>query len=515
MLLLLVILSLCSATRWTIPTHLEDSVSLEGFRIVTRVAGFTVLDLQHNRTRSAPSQFQVSEKRRQHTRYYRNGATDPLYQSQWHLFAIGTTEQATGKGITVAIVDDGLERNHPDLRSNYAGDLSHNFNSGNPSDPSPYRSDGHGTSAAGVCCAARNNICGRGVAYEASVVGIRLIADSVYDYEEATALTFKSDKIRIYSCSWGPADDGMDMVAPGPVLQAALALNYEATIYIWAGGNGRDVMDSSNYDGYANSPYVLAIGSVNHENQQAYYSESGANLMGVTPSSGAGRGITTTDLTGADGYSNGECTSSFGGTSSSAPLAAGIIALMLQIRPELRTRDVQHIIAKYASKSPVGGSWSVPNVRGYTHSNEFGFGLLKVPDLLSATTSWQRVGPLKRFKAQQVQVNRVIPIVAPIISPADLGFIERVLVTVYMSHGRRGQVNVSIRSSYATSILASHRGDMHSGTSAWTYSTLRHWGEELKKGDVWTVEVGDDTPDGYVGSVQGVVVEWMGNSSPP
>lgn len=525
--LLFLFLTVATATveRWTLPSHLEDSVDMHGLRVIARVAGYTVVERKKQRGDDATPispLFAPTVPRRQHTRYYRNGVTDPLYASQWHLGAVGVSGEAGnsdhwssyhGRNITIAIVDDGLEWNHPDLRSNYIPELSHNFNGGNSeSNPNPSRSDGHGTSAAGVCCAARNNICGRGVAYEASLVGIRLIAEGVYDYEEALGLTHRTDRIRIYSCSWGPADDGRDMVAPGPVLQAALRQHYEDTIYVWAGGNGRDSMDSSNYDGYANSPYVLAIGALDHLNQQAYYSESGANLMAVTPSSGSGRGITTTDLTGADGYSSGECTAAFGGTSSAAPLAAGIIALMLQARPELKTRDVQHLIAKYATKEGLrGGSWSVSNVRGYSHSNEFGFGLLKIPPLIEAARTWQLVGPLQRLKSSTIQVDRSIPTTVRIPAPSQgLPFIERVLVTIAMTHSRRGQVTVLLRSRYATSVLATHRGDVHSGASTWTYSTLRHWGEEMRGGEEWIVEVGDDTPDGYTGTVQSVAIEWMG-----
>lgn len=358
-----------------------------------------------------------------------------------------------------------------------------------------------------------NGICGRGVAPSASIVGLRLIAGPTYDYEEAQALSHRNDRVRIYSNSWGPTDDGMHLSGPGQVTKAALKQGYESGngIFVWAGGNGRQSQDNSNYDGYANSPYTLAIGAINHYGQQSYYSESGANLMAVAPSSGANKGITTTDLMGRAGYSQGQCTNHFGGTSSAAPLAAGVIALMLEARPQLRVRDIQHIIAKRANKSVRGGLWSQPNQRGYSHSNEFGFGLLKVNALLDEAKHHHQLVPHPvRYVHSTSVPGTNIPCVVHVSAPSALSFVEQVLVTVSMSHDRRGQVGISVQSLHTTSVLAETRGDAHSGSSTWTYSTLRHWGEELKRGNVWTVHVTDSTQDAYVGSVQTIQITWMG-----
>lgn len=273
----------------------------------------------------------------------------------------------------------------------------------------------------------------------------------------------------------------MNMVAPGPVTTSVLKYGFESgrNFYIWAGGNGRQNRDQSNYDGYANSPYTFAIGAIDYNGNQAYYSESGANLLAVTPSSGtSGHGIVTTDLMGSDGYSIGDCTLSFGGTSSAAPLAAGIIALILQARPDFTVRDTQHLIAQYATR--INGQIG--------HSNEYGFGLLKVHALLEGAKTFQRVKPFKRVIYG---------------SDETLSFIEQVLVTITMSHSKRGDIEVSLTSPKTTSILASKRGDNHSGSFSWTYKSLRHWSEQYKKGDVWTVSA-------HPGNVQSVKIEFIG-----
>ncbi len=82
-------------------------------------------------------------------------------------------------------MDDGLDFNHPDIRSNYAqvGSTDINFHK---ADPMPFAFDGHGTSAGGCSSAQANNaICGAGTAPDSKVSGIRLIAESTSDADEA------------------------------------------------------------------------------------------------------------------------------------------------------------------------------------------------------------------------------------------------------------------------------------------------------------------------------------------
>jgi len=81
----------------------------------------------------------------------------------------------TGKGVTIGIMDDGIDYLHPDLASNYNAEASYDF-SGNDPYPYPRYTDdwfnSHGTRCAGeVSAAANNNICGVGVAYNSKVAG--------------------------------------------------------------------------------------------------------------------------------------------------------------------------------------------------------------------------------------------------------------------------------------------------------------------------------------------------------
>jgi hypothetical protein len=466
--------------------------------------------------RENPTQVQwaeLQEKRpRQYTRVLGSRIPDPLYESQWHLhthpFGVDAdyVGNRTGQGITIAIVDDGLQHTHPDLAANYDAPHSWDFN-GNDPDPRPESThDGHGTAAAGVAAAVKDNgHCGRGVAPKAKIVGLRTIADSVTDLTEAQALTHNAiGVVDIFSCSWGPADDGIGMVGPGPIVTASLALYAgsrrgrlgKGTIYVWASGNGRDVGDSCAFDGYAANMFVNAIGAIDHTGKQSWYSEGCAALMAVTPSSGAMKGITTVDLVGSAGYDPGECTATFGGTSSAAPLAAGIIALILEERPEFTWRDVKHVLAKGATPIQVEDpDWHM-NGRGYRHSHKYGFGLLKVPTLLDVARRHALVPvDFAAYRSPVVTTSTKATMIPcrytyEVKDATGISFIEHVTLYLGITHEKRGHIKISMISPEGTvSVLAPER---HRDTTAnypldgWSFMSVRHWGESTVNGN-WTL----------------------------
>lgn len=462
-------------------------------------------------------------------RYKRKIEEDPLYYKQWHLHGTDSPmacidahegHNYSGKGVTIGIVDDGLEHSHPDIQPNYAAALSHNWNGGvhGVGDPTPtYSHDGHGTSAAGVAAAARHNgVCGRGVAYGAKVAGLRLIAGAVTDLNEATALCHEHESIDIYSNSWGPADSGYGMDAPGHMTRAVLARYAGAhvgrkgkgSIYIWASGNGRDHYDSCAYDGYANNPYVNAIGALDHTGKQAWYSEGCSALMAVMPSSGAGKGITTCDLKGARGYEPGDCTNTFGGTSSAAPTATGVVALMLEKNPALTWRDVKHLIALGATQvdEEDEDGWHT-NANGYHHNNKYGFGLLKVPKLLQVMDHYDPVPKeQKQVLSATAQVTEGTHVILDFhLNHTGIRFIENVIAMVSVQHPHRGQLRISIQSPTGDfwSILADYRR-LDRGANyppgGWHLNTVAFWGETQADG-IWKLKFENLNGAAHVGKI--------------
>lgn len=463
---------------------------------------------------------------RVHPRAVTPNIPDPLYGEQWHLHDHRWSVQApnhathieTGQGanVTIAIVDDGLEHVHPDLAPNYVAQHSWNYNE-DKADPAPNEVDGHGTSAAGVAAAVSlNGHCGRGVAPQAKLSGIRLISDGVTDATEAAALSHHAMSGNdIYSCSWGPADDGQTLAGPGYMTRYAMAYHAgqlkgrlgRGSIYVWAAGNGRASGDSCAFDGYATSPFAMAIGALDYNGNLAWYSESCAALMAVAPSSGvSGHGITTVDRLGPAGYDAGECTASFGGTSSATPLAAGLIALMLEARPELTWRDVKHVITKAATPVHWGdpeAQWNT-NSMGYSHSPLYGFGLLIAPKLVDMARAHVLVPPIFRTYQSGMRPvrNGVIPhMVVHTVNQADtqnITFIEHVLLTITLTHEKRGHVRITLQSPEGTvSEMAPVRPNDDNFSwpaEGFRFMSVRHWGEGRVAGN-WIIYVDDAFPD--------------------
>lgn len=479
-------------------------------------------DSTHKRSETSFQNCVKAQKQVKRKRYLKSATEDPLYSQQWHLHGPNSLScvdadktELTGAGVTIAFVDDGLEHTHPEFAGKYDARHSHNYNGGpyGDNDPMPTSFDqAHGTSASGVAVANRHNgVCGRGVAPGARLSGIRLIAAPVSDVNEGQGLSKYFSSNHIYSNSWGPADTGHGMDAPGMVVRAAFARfagksigrKGLGTIYVWASGNGHEHGDTCAYDGYASNPYVNPIGAVDYNGKRSYYSEGCSALMAVAPSSGSGRGIITADLQGANGYASGDCNPTFGGTSSAAPLASGIIALLLEKNANLTWRDVKHVIALGATKIDSDNTDWVQNAGGYKHSNTYGFGLLHIPSLLSVLDTYEHV------PAQQKQVfsNAFRQANLPVagsggtavvfdLNGTQIDFIENVIVLVELRHPRRGQVQVSVQSPSKTlSIVGEYRSrdtNANYPRGGWHFSTVRFWGESVADGN-WTVFLTDET----------------------
>lgn len=436
---------------------------------------------------------------------------DPTFNTQWHLINplqpghdLNVTglwyENITGHGIAVAVVDDGLDMDHEDLKNNYFAEGSYDFNNNLP-DPKPRLADDyHGTRCCGEIAAVKNDVCGVGIAYDAKVAGLRILSGQISEADEALAMNYAFDQNDIYSCSWGPSDDGRTMAEPGLLVKRAIlngvqnGRDKKGNIFVFASGNGAHWGDNCNFDGYTNSIYSITVAAIDRMGNRPFYSEACSANMIVTYSSGSGDAIHTTDI-------HGVCTDQHGGTSAAAPIAAGVFALVLSVRPELSWRDLQYLAMDTAI--PVNeedGSWQETAI-GKKYSNNYGYGKLDAYAIVDRAKTWELVKPQAWFFADKDTVNKPIPsgeegvtstvyVSQEDLDNANLERLEHVNVLMNLVHGYRGALKVELISpSGVVSTLAENRGedDSDQGYREWNFMSVAHWGEEGVGN--WTIRV--------------------------
>ncbi len=468
---------------------------------------------------------------------------DPIFFKQWHLENTGQTGGVPGMdvnvipvwdmgifgtGVTVGIVDDGLQFLHPDLQPNYFPLLSFDVND-DDLDPTPAPGDYHGTAVAGVVGARDNNFGVRGVAPRSLLAGLRLLGGPFNDFMVSRVLAYGKLQTDIYVNSWGPPDTGIlnDGDIPqspyGGPLQlfqivdgTTIGRGGLGDVYVWAAGNGGDIGDNSNYDALANFRLVIAVGAVGHDGLIAPYSEPGANVFLVAPSSDgypvdpATIGIVTTDLTGNDGLSPGDYTDigpfggpfGFGGTSAAAPAVAGVVALIMEANPTLTYRDIHQILAESARMiDPTHPDWTTNGgAFNFNVNHWYGFGLVDAEAAVQLAQKWTYVLPERRLIPNPITLRRPVDalgITSSITLSTDLQ-IERLEVvvdaTLVGTVGTRGTMEIELVSPNGTvSRLAEPHADAGGNYINWVFSSVHHWGESTQ--GTWTIRVRDQTVD--------------------
>ncbi|MBI2946047.1 MAG: S8 family serine peptidase [Verrucomicrobia bacterium] len=475
---------------------------------------------------------------------------DRYFPDQWFLLNTGQSrgkpgidlnvvsawEKYHGRGVNIAIVDDGLQLAHPDLAPNIQSNLHHDYRD-NDNDANPGGNDDfHGTAVAGVAAARGNNALGvTGVAFEANLVSIRLVGGFVQSDDQSAAAIIHSNRvIHVSNNSWGAEDDGRNLDGPGPLMQSARenavrnGRGGKGTIFVWSGGNGREVQDDVNYDGYANSRYVFPVAAINDLGKQAAYSEPGACLVVTAPSnvgeSSAQEGIATADLTGDDGLnyvpvgddlSDTSYTRYFGGTSAASAMVSGVVALVLEANPNLGWRDVKEILMRSATQvDPSDADW-VTNGAGLRFNHKYGGGLVNAGAAVTLATNWTNLGP--QISQFQTRTNLALSIPDNELTGTSLVFdfrrspalrVEHAVVTATILHPRRGDLAITLISPHGTrSRLAERHVDQNADYPAWSFTSVANWGETSQ--GQWRIHVADFRA-AAVGEVKDIRLELFG-----
>jgi proprotein convertase subtilisin/kexin type 2 len=468
---------------------------------------------------------------------------DPLLASQWHiqntgqpLFGLAVTagedlkvsqawNQNKGEGVRVAVVDDAIETIHADLAPNVVAGASYNYRSTSPYALYPlpcYRyttasgllvDDNHGTAVTGIIVARDNNgIGGSGIAPRAQLVGYNALATET-DADIADALTRDLANNAILHNSWGSNDDGKLHTADAPFIAAiskgiTTGRNGNGTIYVFPAGNGGCYLtsgtpatcsdDNANLDGYTNKLGQITVGAVGPDGKRLSYSEPGANILVSAPA----EDITTTTV-------NGGWRADFRGTSASAPMISGVVALMLSANPQLTWRDVKLILAKSARKNhPTDTGWVTAN--GYNFNPSYGFGVPDANQAVTLSKTWASVGGSSTLKScgpyikapnialqDAPAVGREATDIVTIDASCAITKIEFIEVLFSAAHAYSGDLRVTLESpSGLQSVLAQRRscndaGDACRPYTNWQFGSVRHL-DEPSLGQ-WKLKVSDDS----------------------
>ncbi|QUM80196.1 S8 family serine peptidase [Moritella sp. 5] len=400
------------------------------------------------------------------------GLTDPLYSQQWYLkntgqsafsksrgtaghdINIGRLHQqgVKGSGVKVAVVDSGLEIKHEDLVENILLDRSYNYVT-SINDPTSTSKEGdHGTSVAGIIAARGfNDIGGRGVAPEASLIGLNYLESQKESNWYDSHGGKRTKDVLVINQSYGVKLQNKPRVFTSSKNKARESWLKEITrknnkgrgvLFVKSAGNSFE-----GFSWYAQSVYsqnkslprltahnasislsnasfyntVVSALNANASDPLSSYSSTGAAVFVSAPGGEDGRNapaIITTDSMGCTigyartgskykGFNRGEealnedCnyTSSFNGTSSAAPVVSGVAALIFSVDDAITWRDVRYIIAKTAKKiddkfkpilvdSYIAEPGWITNNAGFNFHNWYGFGLIDASEAVKMAQTY-------------------------------------------------------------------------------------------------------------------------------
>jgi subtilisin family serine protease len=289
---------------------------------------------------------------------------DPMLAQQWALAdpaAIGAPEawtQSKGKDVIVAVLDTGIQVDHPDLAGaiwtnpgevagNGRDDDSNGFvddvHGANMFDSSANVDDdnGHGTHVAGIIAARQNNGIGvSGIAPQATIMPVKVLDAGMAGTTETLArgIRYAVDKgAKILNVS-------VNTDVATATIQASVkyAGEHGAIVVASAGNNGRNIDLLPSYVASLSDPAVLTVGALSSAGK--LWASSNTGLLSVDI---AAPGVQIVATAKDSGYQ------SRTGTSAAAPMVAGSIALLAAARDDLPMSALKSIVLKTTRRDDI------------------------------------------------------------------------------------------------------------------------------------------------------------------
>ena len=301
---------------------------------------------------------------------------DPNFESLWGLQQANDQDMDAPEAwditkgdpsILVAVMDDGLDQDHPDMNQVPGLDLTGNGTGGNHYSVC----DGHGTCVAScVSAIIDNDLYIVGVAPECRSMGVKIFNAIEFfgfclgflesqDSWTINGINQSADAgVQVTNSSWGGGGASSGVNAAFNATRAAGVLHFAA-----AGNDG-----SSNISWPASHSTVLAISALQSSGNIASFSTTGNGLFASAP----GAGILCLDAVGGEGFGGGD-TINVDGTSFASPYAAGVAAMVLARDPELTPDEVENILSETAVDRGSSG-----------YDTTYGWGFLNVGNAVEA-----------------------------------------------------------------------------------------------------------------------------------
>lgn len=498
--------------------------------------------------------------------------TDSLYRQQWHLTPVmGAQMQPNAhisaepawdltrgaRSVVVAVCDDGFDLTHPDLQGVGKIVAPQDLKAQDAVPLPDATTDNHGTSCAGLAIGEENASGIVGVAPGCALMPIRMTGFLDDETIERLFRWVRQQGAAVVSCSWSPAaiKYPLSLRQRHALTQAATqGRDGKGCVIVFSAGNAnRPVSGTVNerdwprnavsgvtewLSGFAVHPDVITVSACTSLNGKAAYSSWGRDIAIAAPSNNGhpsvslpatgtiktgptvatatpGRGMTTSDRTGPAGYDRDAYTDTFGGTSSSCPVVAGVAALILSANPRLTAREVKQILQQTADKitdpavdPQLGNRYGTYDQQG--HSQWFGYGRVNAHRAVMAAKRrlWQG-----RTYTRTAELRSAVPTAIPDNDEAGVvrslqfrqsGTVQDLVVQVALEHDYLGDVMLHLQLPTGQELLLQGRtlGNRQRLEQQYTLrnAPILMWAIGLPAAGQWGLKVSDRAP-GHTGQL--------------